>query len=77
MFIFNVKYNLIIYFCILLMINGCQNTTKKLIVETNVGVAPGIAFGDSGEGYLRICFAAKKSFIHDIMNRLEPILNKN
>ena len=36
---------------------------KKLIVETNVGVAPGIAFGVSGEGHLRICFAAKENFI--------------
>ena len=38
---------------------------KKLILETNVGVAPGVAFGASGEGYLRICFAAKDSFIID------------
>ena len=38
MFIFNVKYNLIIYFCILLMINGCQNTTKKLIVENKLSI---------------------------------------
>ena len=50
---------------------------KKLIVETNVGVAPGIAFGESGEGHLRICFAAKEDFIQEIMNRLEPVLNKN
>ena len=49
---------------------------KKLIIETNVGVAPGIAFGASGEGYLRICFAAKDNFINQIMDRLEPVLNK-
>ena len=49
---------------------------KKLIVETNVGVAPGVAFGESGEGHLRICFAAKENFINEIMNRLEPVLNK-
>ena len=30
------KYNLIIYFCILLMISGCQNTTEKLIVENKI-----------------------------------------
>ena len=50
--------------------------SKKLILETNVGVAPGIAFGQSGEGHIRICFAAKESFINQIMDRLEPILNK-
>jgi len=42
-----------------------------------VGVAPGIAFGQSGEGHIRICFAAKESFINQIMDRLEPILNKS
>ena len=51
--------------------------SKKLILETNVGVAPGIAFGQSGEGHIRICFAAKESFINQIMDRLEPILNKS
>ena len=48
---------------------------KKLIIDTNVGVAPGIAFGESGEGHLRICFAAQQSFINEIMDRLEPALN--
>ena len=38
MFFFNVKYNLITCFCILLMINGCQNTTKKLIVENKLSI---------------------------------------
>ena len=51
--------------------------SKRLILETNVGVAPGIAFGQSGEGHIRICFAAKESFINQIMDRLEPILNKS
>ena len=60
-------------------VKGMKNSldfAKKLIVETNVGVAPGIAFGYSGEGHLRICFAAKQDFIEEIMNRLEPALNK-
>jgi aspartate/methionine/tyrosine aminotransferase len=49
---------------------------KKLIRETNVGVAPGVAFGQSGEGHLRLCFAANESFINKIMDKLEPALNK-
>ena len=57
--------------------NDSLEFAKKLIVETNVGVAPGIAFGASGEGHLRICFAAKENFIKEIMDRLEPVLNKN
>ena len=39
MFIFNSKYNLIIYFCILLMISGCQNNTEKLILENKIATA--------------------------------------
>jgi aspartate/methionine/tyrosine aminotransferase len=35
-----------------------------------------VAFGASGEGHLRICFAAKDTFIIEIMDRLEPALNK-
>ena len=61
-------------------VKGMDNSldfAKKLIVETNVGVAPGIAFGVSGEGHIRICFAAKEKFIIDVMDRLEPVLNKN
>ena len=58
-------------------INDSLEFSKKLILETNVGVAPGIAFGQSGEGHIRICFAAKKSFINNIMDRLEPVLNKS
>ena len=49
---------------------------KHLIVKTNIGVAPGIAFGKSGEGHLRICFAANEKFINEVMDRLEPELNK-
>ena len=60
-------------------VRGMDNSldfAKKLIVETNVGVAQGIAFGESGEGHIRICFAAKEKFIIDVMDRLEPVLNK-
>ena len=39
MFIFNSKYNLIIYFCILLIISGCQNNTEKLILENKIVTA--------------------------------------
>ena len=39
MFIFTSKYNRIIYFCILLMIIGCQNTTEKLILENKISTA--------------------------------------
>jgi aspartate/methionine/tyrosine aminotransferase len=56
--------------------NNSLEFAKHLIVKTNVGVAPGIAFGKSGEGHLRICFAANETFINEVMDRLEPELDK-
>ena len=43
---------------------------KKLVVNHGVAVAPGIAFGDPGEGYLRICFAQSEPVIARAMGRL-------
>lgn len=43
---------------------------KRLVTEQGVAVAPGIAFGDAGEGYLRICFAQSAELIERAMGRL-------
>ncbi len=32
---------------------------KRLVVDHGLGLAPGVAFGDSGEGWLRWCFASR------------------
>jgi aspartate/methionine/tyrosine aminotransferase len=32
---------------------------KRLVVEGGLGLAPGIAFGEEGEGWLRWCFASR------------------
>lgn len=42
----------------------------KLVTRHGVAVAPGIAFGDSGEGSLRICFAQSPALIERAMQRL-------
>src|SRR5262249_15069604 len=34
---------------------------KRLLLETRVGLAPGVAFGAGGEGSIRICYAAERS----------------
>ncbi|WPZ33452.1 pyridoxal phosphate-dependent aminotransferase [Thalassobaculum sp. OXR-137] len=49
---------------------------KRIIDEANVGLAPGSAFGPSGEGYLRLCFAAGPETLRKGLDRLEPILGK-
>jgi aspartate/methionine/tyrosine aminotransferase len=41
-------------------IDGCTDSValaKQLIEEAGIGLAPGVAFGDEGEGWLRWCFA--------------------
>jgi aspartate/methionine/tyrosine aminotransferase len=43
---------------------------KKLVADHGVAVAPGVAFGDAGEGYLRICFAQSGERIARAMGRL-------
>ncbi|GAB4166889.1 MAG: pyridoxal phosphate-dependent aminotransferase [Thalassobaculales bacterium] len=47
---------------------------KRLIDEAKVAVSPGIAFGEAGEGCLRICFACKPETIRAALDRLEPVL---
>jgi aspartate/methionine/tyrosine aminotransferase len=32
---------------------------KRLVTEHGLGLAPGVAFGPEGEGWLRWCFAAR------------------
>ena len=43
---------------------------RKLVVDHRVAVAPGVAFGAAGEGYLRLCFAHSADRIERAMNRL-------
>ncbi len=44
---------------------------KYLITKTQIGLAPGIAFGKSGDNFIRLCFAADIKFLENILNRLE------
>jgi len=46
----------------------------KLLEETRVGLAPGVAFGDGGEGSFRICYAAERSILEPAMERLTRFL---
>jgi aspartate/methionine/tyrosine aminotransferase len=43
-------------------LQDCDNSlalAKRLVAEAGLGLAPGSAFGDEGEGWLRWCFAAR------------------
>ncbi len=47
----------------------------RLLEETRVGLAPGVAFGAGGEGSVRICYAAERSILEPAMARLTKFLN--
>jgi aspartate/methionine/tyrosine aminotransferase len=48
----------------------------RLIDEANVGLAPGSAFGEGGEAYLRLCFARKAEDLEEVVRRLAPVLER-
>jgi aspartate/methionine/tyrosine aminotransferase len=49
---------------------------KHLVSTTGLGLAPGIAFGPEGEGFVRWCFAASEARVADGIERLERGLRK-
>jgi aspartate aminotransferase len=60
-------------------VEGLQDSfrfCKRLLEETRVGLAPGVAFGAGGEGSVRICYAAERSILEPAMERLGKFLKK-
>jgi aspartate/methionine/tyrosine aminotransferase len=47
---------------------------RRLLMETKVGLAPGVAFGEGGEGSVRLCYAAERGILEDAMARLSLFL---
>jgi len=47
---------------------------KRLLMDTKVGLAPGVAFGAGGEGSVRICYAAERPILEEAMARLTMFL---
>lgn len=48
---------------------------KQLLLDTKVGLAPGVAFGAGGEGYVRICYASEREIVEQAMKRLAGFLS--
>jgi aspartate aminotransferase len=60
-------------------IEGAEDSfafAKRLLMETRVGLAPGVAFGAGGEGNVRICYASKREVVEEAMVRLERFLSR-
>ena len=51
-----------------------KEVAVRLIDEANVGLAPGSAFGEAGEGYLRLCFARKAEDLEEAVRRITTAL---
>jgi hypothetical protein len=47
---------------------------RRLLMDTQVGLAPGVAFGAGGEGSVRICYAAERPILEEAMGRLKLFL---
>jgi aspartate/methionine/tyrosine aminotransferase len=56
-----------------LAVDGLTNSLQaalRIVDEANVGLAPGAAFGDAGEGYFRVCFLRNPDHVREAMARL-------
>lgn len=49
---------------------------ERLLYEEKVAAVPGSAFGESGEGYMRISYAYSLKHLMEAMKRIESFLNK-
>lgn len=49
---------------------------EKLIYAKQVAVVPGTAFGDCGEGFIRISYSYSLKHITEAMNRMESFINE-
>lgn len=49
---------------------------ERLLFEEKVAAVPGSAFGDSGEGYIRISYAYSLKHLMEAMSRIESFLKK-
>ena len=58
---------------------GMDDTTfaQRLLEEERVGVVPGSAFGPSGAGHVRVCYAAAYEQIIDAMDRIERFVQRH
>jgi aspartate/methionine/tyrosine aminotransferase len=56
-------------FCALERQSDSRSLALDLIDQAGIGVAPGIAFGNAGEGFVRLCFARKPQDIEEVARR--------
>ena len=53
-----------------------EDFAMRFLEEERVAVVPGTAFGDCGEGYLRISYASSLENLKESMGRLERFIGR-
>ncbi len=53
-----------------------EEFAERLLTEEKVAVVPGSAFGQSGEGHVRCCYATSLADIEEALARMKRFLNK-
>ena len=60
------------------MVDGLADSTafaERMLRDAGVAVTPGVAFGASGEGYIRVCFAANEALLSEALRRLRGFMS--
>jgi aspartate/methionine/tyrosine aminotransferase len=66
-------------FYVFFAIEGMTDSTAfaiELLTDTGLALTPGVAFGNAGEGYVRLCFAAREETVADGLDRLRRYLTR-
>ncbi len=56
---------------------GAMEFSKKLLAEAQVAVAPGVGFGDEGEGYVRIALVENEQRLRQAARNIKRFLSDN
>jgi len=54
-----------------------EEFAQKLLLEQKVAVVPGTAFGPSGEGFVRCCYATSLPSIEEALRRMDHFVKKS
>ena len=55
-------------------LSDSTSLTADLLRTTGLALAPGVAFGEGGEGSVRICYAAERRILEPALERLDAFL---
>lgn len=55
---------------------GSEEFAERLLMEERVAVVPGNAFGKSGEGFVRVCYAASMENIFEALKRIKRFMER-